>query len=59
MQPSPSFSQVDADLTFIGGIPASLDVPECFQPFQHWGQGVGLQKQLLAELPYCLTVPSP
>jgi hypothetical protein len=45
----PSFGQVDADLTFFSRISASLDVAEYFQPFQHSGQGIRLQKELSAE----------
>src|ERR1700678_3161947 len=43
-QVSPSFGQVDADLTFVGRIPAPFDIAKCFQPFKHRGQSIRLQK---------------
>jgi hypothetical protein len=46
---SARFGQVDADLTFIDRIAVSLNESESFQPLQHWGEGIRLQKELSAK----------
>ena len=40
VQLSPGLREVDANLTFIGRIPTSLDIPERLQPLQHWRKGI-------------------
>jgi hypothetical protein len=40
LQLSPGLREADANLTLIGRIPTSLDIPERLQPLQHWRKGV-------------------